>query len=248
MVDLAIGLCNDGFVVLMMDVEGHGLSDGLHGCIHDFSAIVCDLSDYFMESMRRNDLLEKPFFIYGVSMGGAVAFNLCTLPQCRELQGHIRGVILSAPMVQISDDLKPPAIVVAIIRIFARLIPLAPITPIEDILDKCFKIDSQKLRARSHCLQYNMKPRLHTSLVMLHTTEDITARMGELSTPVLIIHGGADAVTCPELSRALYEKCASKDKLLKIYPGCVHDLLNGEDASQVFVIYNDIVNWMRERL
>lgn len=248
MIDFAIRLCNDGYVVFMMDVEGHGLSDGLHGCIHDFNSVVCDLSDYFLQSLQSHRLLDKPFFLYGVSMGGALAFNLCTIPQCRELQSHINGVILSAPMVKISDKLKPPPVVIEIMRLVAKVIPLAPITPIEDILDKCFKIEKQKLRARNHALHYSMKPRLLTSLVMLQTTEDISARLSDMKHPILIVHGGADTVTCPELSKALYEKCTSKDKLIKIYPGCVHDLLNGEEEAQVDIIYGDMLQWMNTRL
>jgi alpha-beta hydrolase superfamily lysophospholipase len=248
MMDFAIRLCNDGYVVFMMDAEGHGLSDGLHGCIHDFNAVVRDLSDFFLDSLHSHQLLDKPFFLYGVSMGGALAFNLSTIPSCREIQRHISGVILSAPMVKISDELKPPRLVVEAMKWIAKFIPLAPVTPIEDILDKCFKVDQQKLRARNHCLQYNLKPRLQTSIVMLQTTDDISARLKDLSHPVLIVHGGADVVTCPELSKSLYKMCTSKDKMLKIYPGCVHDLLNGEEQEQVDVIYNDMLQWMNQRL
>ena len=54
---------------------------------------------------------------------------------------------------------------------------------------------------------------------MLEATNDISNRMADLTLPVLILHGGADIVTCPKLSAALYENCSSEDKTLRIYPG-----------------------------
>lgn len=218
--DFAIKLVGDGNAVLMMDVEGHGLSDGLHGCVHDLQLVAVDLGEYFMDQLRSNaEFGNKPFFIYGISMGGAIAFNISTIPQCRAVQNVLKGVILCAPMVKVSDDLKPADIVVNALSLAARWIPFAPITPIPEVLDRCFKDPKILQRARENKLSYGKPPRLQTALAMLETTSDISERMDQLRLPVLILHGGADVVTCPKLSAILYEKCSSEDKTLRIYPG-----------------------------
>jgi alpha-beta hydrolase superfamily lysophospholipase len=42
---------------------------------------------------------------------------------------------------------------------------------------------------------------------MINATEDISARLGSLRHSVLILHGGADTVTCPSMSADLYSSC-----------------------------------------
>jgi caffeoylshikimate esterase len=151
--------------------------------------------------------------------GGAVAFNLCTSPQCRGLQRVLSGAVLCAPMVKVSDDLKPPDFVIRLLSVAAQWIPFAPITPIASVLDRCLKDPAALRRAQESTLGYNGLPRLRTALAMLRATQDISGRMQDLSAPLLLLHGGADTVTCPKLSAVLYESCSSEDKTLRIYPG-----------------------------
>lgn len=92
-------------------------------------------------------------------MGGANAFNLCTLPACKSLQERVSGVIMCAPMVKIADEMKPPRFVIALMRALASCWPLAPITPVPDILKKCFRDDKVYEQAKKHPLLYSQKPR-----------------------------------------------------------------------------------------
>ena len=157
--------------------------------------------------------------IYIYNQGGALAFDICTIPQCRNVQNFLTGVILCAPMVKVSDDLKPPDFVIKLLSVVATWIPLAPITPIDNVIDRCLKCPNALQRAKDNLLGYSGKPRLQTALAMLDTTDDISSRMNELHHPVLILHGGGDIVTCPKLSAVLYDNCGSEDKTLRIYPG-----------------------------
>ena len=49
------------------------------------------------------------------------------------------GAILMAPMVKISEKIKPPEIVTRIFKRVALYLPLSPITPSKDVLDGCFQ-------------------------------------------------------------------------------------------------------------
>lgn len=42
---------------------------------------------------------------------------------------------------------------------------------------------------------------------MVQATEDISARLSSLTHRVLIVHGGADTVTCPSTSALLHDSC-----------------------------------------
>jgi alpha-beta hydrolase superfamily lysophospholipase len=247
LMSVAETLCNNGFIVLSMDAEGHGLSDGLHGHVDDLQHIAADFSEYFLDSLEEPVLDKLPFFVYGVSMGGAVVFNLCTK---HPISSRISGAIMCAPMVKLADEMKPHDFVTALAKIVTAYIPLAPIAPIPDILDKCIKCPKRLALARQDQLGYghtNQKPRLVAALAMLTATEHIAQSMPDLSHPILILHGVDDKVTAPASSQTLFDKCSSVDKKILLYEGCWHDMLGGETEEQVKVIYNDIITWIKQR-
>ena len=227
--------------------QGHGLSDGLHCAVHDLQLVACDLSDYFLSQLKKMNFDDKPFFVYGVSMGGANVFNLCTIPECKEFQNRVKGAIMCAPMVKIADELKPPGLIISAMSWLAKLMPHAPVTPVPDILNKCFRETSVYERAKKHPLHYSKKPRLLTGLAMLHATDDINARMEDMKTPLLVLHGADDIVTDPKLSQVLYDRCCSTDKTINIYPDAWHDMLSGEPDPVKNKVYSDIVAWITER-
>lgn len=241
--DLAIRLAQDGYAVVTMDFEGHGLSDGLHASIQDFNILCDDIHDYFVEMLEHRQFRSKPFFLYGESMGGAVVFNLCT----SSLKARVTGAAMSAPMVKISDELRPPAIIIEALTLLEKYFPYAPIIPTKDILEYCFRNRSTLDRIRSCPLNYMLRPRLRSGLVCLRTTNDIASRMQELDLPVLIMHGALDKVTCPKVSSELYFKCSSSDKTLKIYPNCWHALLHDELEEEGREVYTDLVQWLDAR-
>jgi dienelactone hydrolase len=69
----------------------------------------------------------------------------------------------------------------------------------------------------------------------------------QVKMPFFILHGKADTVTDPEVSRALYERAASADKTLELYPGMWHGLTAGEPDENVELVFADIVAWLKER-
>ena len=65
--------------------------------------------------------------------------------------------------------------------------------------------------------------------------------------PLLILHGEADIVTDPSVSKALYEKASSSDKKLNLYKDCFHSLLEGEPDEVIVRVFNDIISWLDEK-
>jgi alpha-beta hydrolase superfamily lysophospholipase len=225
------------------------LSDGLHGHLTHINHLVKDYSDYFLEQLQRDLFQNKPFFLFGESMGGAIVFNLCTQSPLNPSSSSspIRGAIMVAPMVGIAPEMMLPSPIMILLRAVASIIPLAPITPIPDIVDKCFKDPKSLLRTRQDPLGYQQKPRLGAALVMLETTEDIGRRLHELNTSLFILHGEDDVITCPKISTQLYNQCQSQDKMLTIYPKGCHGLLRGEYPERIEEIYRDVERWLHER-
>ena len=60
----------------------------------------------------------------------------------------------------------------------------------------------------------------------------------------MILHGEADIVTDPSVSKALYEKAKSLDKKLILYKDAYHALLEGESDELIFQVFDDIISWL----
>lgn len=68
----------------------------------------------------------------------------------------------------------------------------------------------------------------------------------QVTLPLLILHGEADIVTDPSVSKALYDKAKSLDKKLHLYKGAYHSLLEGESDEMIFRVLDDIISWLDE--
>ncbi|XP_010259544.1 PREDICTED: caffeoylshikimate esterase-like isoform X2 [Nelumbo nucifera] len=69
----------------------------------------------------------------------------------------------------------------------------------------------------------------------------------EVTMPFFVLHGEADTVTDPEVSRALYEQAGSTDKTMKLYPGMWHGLTSGEPDDNIDIVFADIIDWLDKR-
>ena len=115
--------------VLGFDMPGHGRSDGTWVHVPDWFEFV-QAGEEFVERVARpkctqlagKDAPPLKLIIQGVSMGGGVCATLAlTRPDL------IDGMILEAPMLTVSDEIKPPWIVQMIFKhIVVRLCPVSP--------------------------------------------------------------------------------------------------------------------------
>ena len=64
--------------------------------------------------------------------------------------------------------------------------------------------------------------------------------------PCIILHGEDDQIVINESSKWLFENISSKDKSIKIYPKCYHEILNEKEEKDVVI--NDILNWIEVKL
>ncbi|XP_051131668.1 caffeoylshikimate esterase-like isoform X2 [Andrographis paniculata] len=236
-------LALDGYAVFGIDYEGHGRSMGARCYIKRFDNIVDDCSNYFKSICEQEEYKEKKRFLYGESMGGAVALLVH-----RKDPSFWHGAILVAPMCKISEKVKPHPVIISLLMRVVDLIPKWKIVPTKDVIDSAFKDPAKREEVRSNKLIYQEKPRLKTALELLRTSMDLEDTLDQVTLPFLVLHGEADAVTDPEVSRALYEQASSKDKTMKLYPGMWHALTAGEPDNNVDIVFSDILSWLDNRV
>ena len=84
-----------------------------------------------------------------------------------------------------------------------------------------------------------------TVAAMVRADERLEQAMPDIRLPLLILHGTADRATRPAGSERLLEAAGSADKILKLYEGGFHDLLNDIGRETVM---SDILAWLEARL
>ncbi|PWA77476.1 alpha/beta-Hydrolases superfamily protein [Artemisia annua] len=235
-------LASYGYAVFGIDYEGHGRSMGARCYIKKFDNIVTDCSNYFKSIAGQEDYKNKRRFLYGESMGGAVALLVH-----RKDPTFWHGAILVAPMCKISEKVKPHPVVVSMLTQIEDVIPRWKIVPTKDVIDAAFKDPVKREEIRANKLIYQQKPRLKTALEMLRTSMGLEDSLNEVTLPFFVLHGEADTVTDPEVSRALYEQASSQDKTIKLYPGMWHALTSGEPDYNIDLVFADIVSWLDKR-
>ncbi|XP_044492213.1 caffeoylshikimate esterase isoform X3 [Mangifera indica] len=193
-------------------------------------------------SLSVEEFRDKGRFLYGESMGGAVALLLH-----KKDPPFWNGAVLVAPMCKISEKVKPHPVVINILTRVEEIIPKWKIVPTKDVIDSAFKDPIKREEIRSNKLIYQDKPRLKTALEMLRTSMNLEDSLNEVTIPFFVLHGEADTVTDPEVSKALYERATSKDKTIKLYPGMWHALTSGEPDENVDVVFGDIIAWLDKR-
>eukprot|EP00850_Spirogloea_muscicola_P015016 SM000112S23958 [mRNA] locus=s112:16993:19700:+ [translate_table: standard] len=239
MAEAAERLALDDYAVFGLDYEGHGQSDGLQAYVKSMDVLVDDCIQYFDSVSSRPEYTGKAKFLYGESMGGAVALLIH-----RKQAEAWNGAVFVAPMCKISDKLKSPPLVTGILTKLAHVVPTWKIVPTKDIIDSAFKDPVKREQIRTNPYAYQQKPRLCTALNLLNTSNDLEKRLDEITIPFLLLHGEADTVTDPEVSRALYDNARSFDKTFRIYPGMWHGLTSGEPDDNVEIVFKDILGWL----
>ncbi|XP_042413953.1 caffeoylshikimate esterase-like [Zingiber officinale] len=235
-------IASAGYGVFAMDYPGFGLSEGLHGYIPSFDLLVDDVIECFSRIKENPEYQGLPSFLFGQSMGGAVALKVHFKQPC-----FWDGAILVAPMCKMADNVVPPWPVQQILICMAKVLPRVKLVPQKDLAEMAFKDIKKRKQCSYNVIAYKDKPRLRTALEMLKTTQEIERRLEEVSLPMIILHGEADVVTEPSVSKALYEKASSSDKKMHLYEGAYHSILEGESDEMIFKVLDDIISWLEEQ-
>ncbi|CAN6451627.1 unnamed protein product [Victoria cruziana] len=236
---IAKRIAAEGYGVFAMDYPGFGLSQGLHGYIPSFDELVDDVIEQYTKIKGRPLIRKLPHFVFGQSMGGAVALML-----------HLKqpsmwdGIVLVAPMCKIAEDIMPPDFMVMIGKVLSVALPKAKLFPNQDLSDFVLRELDKRKMAQFNVISYNDKVRVRTAMELLKTTKEIERQLDKVSAPLLILHGSEDKVTDPQVSQFLYHKASSQDKTLKLYKGGYHGILEGESDERILEAINDIISWL----
>ena len=226
-------LVERGFALYAGDHRGHGRSDGPRALIDRMDNAVADLDRVVDVAVERQGA-QAPF-MFGHSMGGAVALSYALAHQDR-----VRGLILSAPLA-VLEAASPLTWLAG--RVLSAVVPKLGV----------YEIDSTAVsRDPAVVRDYDADPLNYHGRLPARTVAELSAaigsfpdRLGDLTLPLLTMHGTDDRLVPPRASELVIERGGSADKSIIRYDGLYHELLNGPERERVL---DDIVGWMEARL
>jgi alpha-beta hydrolase superfamily lysophospholipase len=68
---------------------------------------------------------------------------------------------------------------------------------------------------------------------------------GRIATPLLLLHGEQDPVTCVRATRDFFDQSISRDKTLRTYPDMLHETHNEIGRERVIA---EVLDWILFRL
>lgn len=223
-----------GIGVYALDHWGHGRSDGTYGFVPAFSAFT-DGVEVLLEEVEHQHG-DTPRFLIGHSMGGLIAAaHLITHQQ------HYSGAILSGPAIKAAQE--PSKLMIWVSRLLSRL---APKLGVLGLASEGVSRDPAVVAAYlADPLVYSGKMSARLAAEMFDAMADVRAKAGQISLPLLLLHGEADSLTSPAGSEFLAAHVASTDRELKLYPGLFHEIFNEPERDSVIA---DVTGWIGKHL
>ena len=228
---LAGRFAGEGFAVSALDLRGHGRSDGHRGDTR-FAPAIADLDALVAAGSERWPA--APAFVYGHSLGALLAL--------RWLMGSpaqpVAGAVISA--IGLHSALREQQVKVRAARVLGRVVPRARVK--SGIDPATLSRDPEVVAA------YRADPLVHDTASLGFGLDALAAVDAILAgpapaVPLLLIHGGEDALAYPSGARELAARWPDTCEL-QVYDGLFHELHHEPEQERVFA---DVLAWMRAR-
>ncbi len=223
-----------GYAVYGLDHIGHGKSEGMREFVESFEDFTDTLTIYL--KMVRSWQPDKPIFLLGHSMGGAIATYYLL-----DHQDDFSGAIISAPAISVGESVSP--ITITLSKVLSKIAPKLGLIALDV---NALSRDPKVVKAYvDDPLVFHGKTPARLAAELLSAMQHITAETSKITLPFIVLQGAEDALVDPSGTQMLYEKASSADKTLKKYKGLYHEIFNEPERD---LVLTDVEAWLRERV
>ncbi len=231
---LAAHFSGRGFAVIAPDHLGHGESPGDRVYVDRFDDYLAGVRE--CRQVMATQYSQCPCFLLGHSMGGLISARLLL-----EDQSLYRGALLSGPA--FAAEAPPPAIVISIGKLLSRIAPKMGMIELDST---GVSRDPAVVSAyQADPLVNHGKVTTRLSVELLGTMERVMQAAGDITLPLLIMHGAADSMAAPSGSQQFAETVGSHDLTFKLLPGLYHEIFNEPEGPEIIAEFAD---WIEARL
>jgi len=219
--------------VYLLDLRGHGRSEGLRCHVDDFNDYIADL-EMFLDFVESGDDRKKTFLV-SHSIGGLISiFYALSYPN------RFQGIVTCSPCLGLSLKVQPiKALMVSLLYpilkkwSFASHVRPHMATHDQWLIEK-FK-DDPLIR---HAVTASFYIQMTTAL------QHVKNHAADLKTPILVLQAGDDYICDAKVCENFFQQAGSPDKQFKMYKGFYHELLNEVDRE---IVYEDIYKWIKPK-
>jgi acylglycerol lipase len=223
-----------GYAVYAMDNRGHGKSEGQRSYVDNFNDYLIDLKTFFNKVQKENK--GTKVFLFGHSLGATIAAAYTV-----EHQDELSGLIVSGATL-----VPPPSVSSVLLAMAGILSALAPKMGVTVLDASTISRDQSVVDAYvNDPLVFRGKIPARTGAELARMWKQLPDRIPKINIPILIMHGGSDRLSDPRGSKLLYERVGSKDKTLKIYDICYHEIFNEPEHKKVC---GDMEKWLAKHI
>jgi alpha-beta hydrolase superfamily lysophospholipase len=221
-----------GLAVYAVDLRGRGKSAGERFYVQSFNDYVSDVHSLVQLAKARHPGL--PVYLLGHSAGGVVAC-LYAIDHAAELSGLI--------CMSFAFQVPAPDVALSLLKGLSKLAPHAHVLKLKN---EDFSRDPKAVAAMNAdpLIAHEVQP-TQTVAEMVRADERLKQAFSRITTPLFILHGGADRATKPSGSQFFHDNAGAEDKTLKIYQGYYHFMLGDVGKETVLA---DIRDWIVSRL
>lgn len=225
-----------GYAVYTLDHRGHGQSTGTRGLVMPIPTLAEDAAAVLAQA--RADYPGLPVFVYGHSLGALVSLQLCLAHQ-----RSLAGLVISGVPLALESGMPKP--VESLLRALSKVAPNLAIVP-ERVGPEVLCSNPDALRRLSaDSLRYHGRTRLGTANALLNGVADVRSRLGELTLPILAVHGAVDTLCPPDGTRIAMAGVRSADKTARFYDDMKHEPHNELEGARVLA---DILAWLADHI
>lgn len=236
-------LAANGYAVFGIDLRGWGQSQGfgIRGYVNNYDEYVDDAFLAYREIRFRYP--SKAVYIEGDSLGADVAL-LATITN----RIPAAGLILQAPALKPDPGMgwfHVGGFSVATAATLAEVVPTAPVFPMSAFAKLAFNDAEARQRFLDDPLCVHAALPAAYLIAMEDASDRILEHVGNVTLPVLVVHGGQDNLVPLDSSQLLMRKIASQDKIIRVYPKMSHELMHDTGHDEV---WTDIMGWLDARV
>jgi alpha-beta hydrolase superfamily lysophospholipase len=220
--------------MLAYDQQGFGQSTGARGHAPSLDAYLDDVAIALDQAATLYP--NTPIILYGHSMGGNVVLNYLL----RRKPTNLKACIATGPWIRLAFE--APAIKVWIGRLLRSIAPKLSLST---------ELDTNQIsRDKQVVAAYNADPLVHdrvsaaAGIALIEGANWLDAYAGPAPCPLLIFHGGADALTSAPASKAFAGRITTP-VLHKEWPGLYHEVHNEPEQGAVLA---EMLAWVEQQL